>query len=121
MMQLLKEHKGLVAITIIFLILSTLFNIINPLHEAPDEIRHYRYIRYLADFQQLPVQSGEAGNAQAHHPPLYYLTAALATFWVHPSDPLAEPDANPFWGYHQWDIGTDNKNLYIHVPRENFP
>lgn len=121
MREKFKEHYGIVLLIIVFIVFATLFNVINPIHESPDEIRHYRYIRYLADFHQLPIQSGEAGNAQAHHPPLYYLTAAAATFWVHPDDPLGEPEANPFWGYQQWEVGTDNKNLYLHPASENYP
>ena len=61
-----------------------------PLYESTDEIRHFRYIRILQTDHALPVQTGDPErNAQAHHPPLYYLTAALASAWVPtgPNDP----------------------------------
>ena len=104
-----------------YLILGVTFSVANPIHEATDELRHYRYVRYIADYGQLPVQSNEAGNAQAHHPPLYYATAALISWWVHPSDPLYEPQHNPQWGFRNWEVSTDNKNLYLHGPDEAWP
>ncbi|MGF1506602.1 MAG: glycosyltransferase family 39 protein, partial [Anaerolineae bacterium] len=110
-----------IAAVVLFIVLGVVFSIANPIHEATDEIRHYRYVRYLADFGRLPVQSGEQGNAQAHHPPLYYATAALASFWINVTDPLYTPEPNPHWGFRNWEIGTDNKNLYIHGPDEAWP
>ncbi len=104
-----------------YVILAAAYSIANPIHEATDELRHYRYVRYLADYRRLPVQSGDAGNAQAHHPPLYYATAALLSFWARPADPLAEPPTNPQWSYRNWEVGTDNKNLYLHGPDEAWP
>jgi 4-amino-4-deoxy-L-arabinose transferase-like glycosyltransferase len=117
----IRSHPWAALMVALYLGLGLAFSIINPIHEATDELRHYRYVRYLADFGELPVQSGEAGNAQAHHPPLYYATAALASFWVHPDDPLADPPGNPHWGYRNWEVGTDNKNLYLHGPDERWP
>ncbi len=67
------------------------------------------------------MQSEGEGNAQAHHPPLYYATAALLSWWVHPSDPLYEPLHNPQWGFRNWEVSTDNKNLYLHGPDEAWP
>lgn len=105
----------------LYLALGIAFSVVNPIHEATDELRHYRYVRYIADYGKLPVQSGEQGNAQAHHPPLYYATAALLSFWAHPADPLYEPLHNPQWGFRNWEIGTDNKNQYLHGPDEAWP
>ncbi len=105
----------------VYLLLGVAYSLVNPIHEATDELRHYRYVRYIADFGQLPVQSDAEGNAQAHHPPLYYATAALASFWAHPSDPLYEPLHNPQWGFRNWEISTDNKNQYLHGPDEAWP
>ncbi len=116
-----RRHLWPVLILLAYLGLGIAFSIANPIQEATDEIRHYRYVRYIADYGVLPIQSGEQGNAQAHHPPLYYLTAALATFWVHPADPLYEPLPNPHWAFRDWEVGTDNKNQYLHGPDEAWP
>ncbi|GAB4470756.1 MAG: hypothetical protein Kow00124_07210 [Anaerolineae bacterium] len=117
----LRRHPWAAALVLLYLVFGVIYSVANPIHEATDELRHYRYVRYIADLHQLPVQSGEQGNAQAHHPPLYYATAALASFWVHPSDPLYEPAPNPHWSFRNWEIGTDNKNLYLHGPDEAWP
>lgn len=117
----LREHPLAVAVTIAYLVIGVLYSILNPVHEATDELRHYRYVRYLADYLELPVQSGEVGNAQAHHPPLYYASAAALTFWARPADPLYEPPVNPHWSFRNWEVGTDNKNLYLHGPAESWP
>jgi hypothetical protein len=103
------------------IVVSVLFSIINPIHEATDELRHYRYIRTITDNGQLPVQSGDAGNSQAHHPPLYYASAALVSWWVHPVDSFSDPLGNPHFAYRNWEVGTDNKNLYLHGPDEAWP
>jgi hypothetical protein len=120
-MKLIKQHPWAVALVAVYFVLAVAYSIVNPIHEATDEVRHYRYVRYIADYGQLPVQSEGEGNAQAHHPPLYYATAALLSVWVHPADPLAEPLHNPQWGYHNWEVGTDNKNMYLHGPDEAWP
>ena len=119
--KLIKQHPWGIALVAAYLVLAVAYSIVNPIHEATDELRHYRYVRYIADFGQLPVQSEGEGNAQAHHPPLYYATAALLSLWVHPADPLAEPLHNPHWGYHNWEVGVDNKNMYLHGPDEAWP
>jgi hypothetical protein len=116
-----RTHPWAVLITLLYLVMGVVFSVVNPIHEATDELRHYRYVRYIADLGQLPVQSDSDENAQAHHPPLYYATAALASFWVHPPDPLYDPPANPHWGYRYWEVGTDNKNLQLHGPDEAWP
>lgn len=117
----IRTHPWAAFFVALYLVLGVVFSVVNPIHEATDEVRHYRYVRYIADYGQLPVQSGGEGNAQAHHPPLYYATAALASLWVHPADPLYEPPHNPVWGFRYWEIGTDNKNMYLHGPDEAWP
>ncbi len=116
-----KQHTLPILLAVAYFVVGVLYSVVNPIHEATDEIRHYRYVRYIADLGQLPVQSEAAGNAQAHHPPLYYASAALASFWVRTSDPLYEPVGNPHWSFRNWEVGTDNKNLYVHGPDEAFP
>jgi hypothetical protein len=97
----------------------------NPLHEATDELRHYRFVQHLIQRRALPVQgetSGLACTIQGHHPPLFYATAALFTFWIDTGrDVCHEPPTNPFWAYRYWEVGRDNKNQYLHAADEAFP
>ena len=118
-------HWPLVTILIAFLLLGLAYSAINPLHEATDELRHYRFIQHLIQRRALPVQgetSGLACTIQGHHPPLFYASAALLTFWIDTGrDVCAEPPTNPFWAYRYWEVGRDNKNQYLHGPDEAFP
>ena len=108
-----------------FLLLGFAYSAINPLHEATDELRHYRFVQYIIQRHTLPVQ-GEGGGldctVQGHHPPLYYAAAALVTAWIDTGrDVCYEPPGNPFWAYRYWEVGRDNKTQYLHGPDEAFP
>jgi hypothetical protein len=122
---LASRHWPLLAILIAFLALGLAYSAVNPLHEATDELRHYRFVQHLIQRRALPVQgetSGLACTIQGHHPPLFYATAALATFWIDTGrDVCHEPPTNPFWAYRYWEVGRDNKNQYLHAPDEAFP
>ena len=105
-----------------FLMLAIAYSIVNPLYEATDELRHARFVRYLLVNGELPVQGQEACRSQSHHPPLFYMLAAAATFWVPGTgDVCAAPPSNPFWAYRYWEVGVDNKNQYLHGSDESFP
>jgi len=101
--------------------LSVAFSFVNPLYESTDELHNYRYVRYMLAQGRLPVLELDPDwpRIQAHHPPLYYLLCAAATFWIKP-DTLwnYEPVWNPHRGFHAWEVGTDNKNYYLHSPDE---
>ncbi len=119
------DHWPLLAILAAFLLLGLATSAINPLHEATDELRHYRFIQHIIQRHALPVQGQTSDlpcTIQGHHPPLYYATAALLTFWIDTGrDICYEPPTNPFWDYRYWDVGRDNKNQYLHGPDEAFP
>jgi 4-amino-4-deoxy-L-arabinose transferase-like glycosyltransferase len=58
---------------------------------------------------------------ESTQPPLYYATAALATFWIEDDDWQDLVWLNPFWGYNAPGTVNDNKNLILHTERERFP
>lgn len=112
----------IVAILTAFLILGVAFSAINPLHEATDELRHYRFIQHIIQYDRLPVQGELACSTQGHHPPLFYATAALVIGRIDTGrDVCHEPTGNPFWAYRYWEVGRDNKNQYLHGADESFP
>ena len=119
------RHWPLAAILVLFLLLGFAYSAVNPLHEATDELRHYRFVQHLIQRRSLPVQGEGSGldcTVQGHHPPLYYAAAALATFWIETGrDVCYAPPGNPFWAYRYWEVGRDNKNQYLHGPDEAFP
>ncbi len=104
-----------------FIILAITVSILNPLFEATDETRHYRYVRYLVLEKALPIQGEGEARSQSHHPPLYYFVSALfsapfpSTYTANYRQPM-----NPFWGYRSWAVGVDNKLQYWHGPEEPF-
>ena len=118
-----KTHNKFIALIIFaFIVLSVSASVINPIHEATDELRHYRFVQHIVQTGRLPVQDGIECRTQSHHPPLFYSLGALATFWIDTGQWVcAEPETNPFWNYRQWEVGVDNKNLYLHRPNEAFP
>lgn len=123
--DILRHHlkdKALWGYMLLTLLLGFAYSAINPIHEGTDELRHYRFIQYIIQNKRLPVQGEETCRSQSHHPPLFYLMSAAVSFWVDTGqDVCHNPQPNPFWGYRQWEVGTDNKNQYLHQPAEAFP
>jgi len=105
----------------VYLVLAVGYSLANPLYESTDELRHFRYVRHLVVYHDLPVQSPGAPRAQSHHPPLYYTLGALAGWWIPVAQEVYyEPTENPFWAYRYWEVGDDNKNQYLHGGDEPF-
>jgi 4-amino-4-deoxy-L-arabinose transferase-like glycosyltransferase len=105
----------------LFIALAVAYSLASPLYEPTDELRHFRYVRHLIVYRSLPVQRACTPRAQSHHPPLYYALGALVSWWV----PVAQevyykPAENPFWGYRYWEVGSDNRNQYLHGDDELF-
>lgn len=118
----LRRDWPIIAVVSLFLVLGVAYSVINPLHEATDELRHYRFIQHLIQRKALPIQGELPCSTQGHHPPLFYATAALVTAWIDTGrDVCHEPPGNPFWAYRYWEVGRDNKNQYLHGPDEAFP
>ena len=121
-MKRLRRNWDITTILLLFVTLGLAYSVVNPLHEATDELRHYRFVRYIVTYRALPVQGEGACRFQSHHPPLFYLLGALATGWIETGrDVCYTPPENPFWAYRYADVGVDNKNMYLHDPGEAFP
>ena len=121
-MERLRRNWDITLILMLFVALGFAYSVVNPLHEATDELRHYRFVRYLATYRTLPVQGEGACRFQSHHPPLFYLLGALATGWIETGRDICHtPPENPFWAYRYAEVGVDNKNMYLHGPGEAFP
>lgn len=112
----------MIVVLVGFVVLALAASVINPLHEATDELRHYRFVRYIVQAHALPVQGDLGCSMQGHHPPLFYLLGALASAGVDTGrDVCYTPPENPFWNYRYWEVGNDNKNQYLHYADESFP
>lgn len=118
-----SPHRWAAVIAIAYLALALAYGFANPPFEATDEIRHFRYVRYLVLNHALPPVSADASKElQAHHPPLYYTLAALITAPVS-SDAGTDYSlpVNIFWGFRYYEPSTDNKNQYVHSPDDRWP
>ncbi len=121
----IKQHWAIILILTAFFALGIAYNAATPLFEKPDELWHYPYVKWLGDGKGLPVQSlaqtQPLMRQEATQPPLYYVTAALATFWIEDDDWQNLAWLNPFWGYSAPGTVNDNKNRVLHTNEERFP
>jgi 4-amino-4-deoxy-L-arabinose transferase-like glycosyltransferase len=116
------KHYLLFIILLAYLALALAYSLSSPIYEPTDELRHFRYVRHLVVYRELPVQSVEGPRAQSHHPPLYYVLGALASWWVPvEQDVYYDPPINPHWDTFHWEVGDDNENQYLHGADEVFP
>ncbi|MGC9396812.1 MAG: hypothetical protein ACP5J4_18360, partial [Anaerolineae bacterium] len=94
-----------------------------PLYEAPDEVWHDAYVRWLAQGNGLPSLDDNASgaNQEAAQPPLYYAVAALLRYPFDAGDWHTRLWHNPHFGYQALDNALDNKNMLIHTDAERFP
>ena len=106
----------LAGLLLAFVLLATWYSLIIPLGEAPDEVPHFTYVRYLAQHGRLPTTTEEH---EAFQPPLYYALGAALTFWIED-----EPDA-PFAvrtnAYFDPLDPRAPKNLLLHTGGEAWP
>ncbi|MEP7357836.1 MAG: glycosyltransferase family 39 protein, partial [Anaerolineales bacterium] len=117
-------RQGLPALLIVYTGLTLAYNFTFPPQEPSDEPAHYRYVRWLLDEHSLPVARPDEGS-EFHQPPLYYALAGLFAWPVRVA-PNALPQlydirSNPHRGYHYWEPGPDNKNLWLHGPWDLWP
>ena len=108
-----RNNAALVIFLTLFVILATAYSVIVPLGEAPDEVPHFTYIRYIAQNGRLPVGAEEHEGFQ---PPLYYLIGAATTFWIDTSDYATRAN-----GDYSFTDDLPPFNLLLHTTEESFP
>jgi 4-amino-4-deoxy-L-arabinose transferase-like glycosyltransferase len=108
----------LVSILVVHFVLGTIYSIATPIWEGPDELGHYRHVRFLVRNLSLPGPEDSISSLdQLTHPPLYYIVTAVLTSWVDMSVKLT-PIANPFAATGTMEGGA---NRFIHSDAESFP
>jgi hypothetical protein len=131
------QRAALGAIVALFIALASLYNVVVPIWEAPEEALHVEYARFLAANRHLPeprpfgiIPGGEYGG-EYYQPPLYYALVALAIAGGRlDTTPEASWHRNPFvtwknhpaqWAYalHREDEGFPYQGLalLVHVAR----
>ncbi len=103
----------------IYVGLALAYNVIQPPFEMSDEREHFDYVLYLLEQRAVPVfVTGQV--SEYHQPPLYYLVGALLA-WPFPAADRDMYLRNPYAGFRHWELGADNKNLYLHGPWDQWP
>jgi hypothetical protein len=97
---------------------------LEPIFEAPDEREHYEYIHTLAHDHAFPDPT--ASLKEFHQSPSYYLLAAPLVMILGDSDfDTVASRLNPYRFIHAetgwYQLGNDNKNVYLHTRTERFP
>ncbi|MCB0222863.1 MAG: DUF2142 domain-containing protein [Anaerolineae bacterium] len=115
--------RSAIFIALLFTFLATVYSIVTPIFESPDELWHYPFVWHLAQTAELPVQdpaNPQLWQQEGSQPPLYYALAALLTT---PTSSDNLPDLiyrNP-----HADIGLvspdGNANIVIHTTAEQWP
>lgn len=121
-----RNHRSLFVLLACYFFLSSLYWIVTPVYEAPDEPMHYAYVRHLIETRRLPALVGYEGGHPAHQetsqPPFYYMTAALLTFWTPDQGDYATLlERNPHFAHPAPPTVPDNKNTWLHTSAERFP
>jgi len=104
-----------------YVILGVVMSLIVPLGEAPDEIDHFLYVRYLVEQRAFPImQPIPADNAtmEANQPPLFYLLNAVVTAPL-PMTASADFPLNACYTFDPQDGGR--ANFYLHNAAEQHP
>ncbi len=99
----------------VYLLLALAYSVIVPLGEAPDEVSHYAYVRWLATRQSLPEPEG-AVLGEAFQPPLYYAFVAPLTIW--------QPDEGiPVVANADWELSDPRRGarVLIQPPAARWP
>lgn len=113
-----QDRSGvlLAVVLLLYLVLTVWYSATIPLGEAPDEVPHFTYVRYLAQHGRLPTTQEEH---EAFQPPLYYVLGAAMTFWMEDE----EDTAFAIRANAHFDVADARapKNLLLHTSAEAWP
>jgi hypothetical protein len=115
LLPVLSAAEGLAAL-FAFVLLATWYSLTIPLGEAPDEVPHFTYIRYIAQHGRLPTTTEEH---EAFQPPLYYALGAALTLGI--EDEPGAPFAVRTNAYFDPVDPRAPKNLLLHSAAEQWP
>ena len=121
--SLWRVGRSPILLVVAYLLLAGTYSVVNPLFEAPDEIWHYEYVRWLAEGRGLPAPEdvGTAPWAQeGSQPPLYYLLGAALTSAIPTDNAGAAIRYNPHAAVGDADA-FGNRNMLVHGPAHAWP
>jgi len=90
------QNWPVIVLALLYLVVASLYNVIVPLWETPDETGHFDYAVHLLEQRTLPRM--EAGRMdESFQPPLYYVLEALVISPADLDNPVGAPRTNPNW------------------------
>lgn len=110
------------AILLIFVVLASIYSIVNPIMESPDEEYHVPVLIHIANTGTLPVQKpglNTLWEQEGSQPPLYYLVSAILIKLIDTTDLAQVRFMNPHATVGQPELPF-GKNKIIHSA-EAFP
>ena len=122
---MLARHRRFLALLLIFIATSAVFQAAFPAFEGSDEILHFNYAEFLRSENRLPDRATRDTNStqqSSGQPPFAYWVASLALRLF--DAPRIDTDAmlhhadvtvhNRWFTLHEWWNRADNHNVYYH-------
>lgn len=117
----LKQHSAIILLVLVYSGLATLYSLLIPLGEGPDEPGHARYVFFLAREGRLPVQCvppcASDVPGEGHQPPLAYLLATPLLGWLAVEERDFDLPGNTRFTW----AGGSELNAVAHGSREFWP
>lgn len=85
----ISHRLALALLVLLYLAVAVAHDTLAPLTTGPDELAHYEYVNFIANYGRLPQNNAERGEAsyKSDQPPLYHWLAALPASLVDPTGP----------------------------------
>ena len=113
----------LISILVLYVSLAVYYAVTVPMFEAPEEVAHFFYAKYLVDARALPVQNPQTPSLwheTGSQPPLYYALVAAVIASVDTRRATDYLWRNPYVNMGLPEV-PGNKNFYVHTLREQWP
>lgn len=124
----LKQHLPIGFIVAAFIALATIYSVVTPLGEGPDEPGHARYMFFLAREWRLPQQQADAAKSdvpgEGHQPPLAYALVAPLAAWLPREERQFDLPGNPRFTWARASADAEQAvelNAVAHGSREYMP
>jgi hypothetical protein len=119
-----NRERILTGFILLFYVVFAVTFSVGPIFEAPDEREHYEYIHVLAHDHTFP--DATTPLKEFSQPPLYYFLASPLVMLLGDGDfDTVAARLNPYRYIHGetgwYQLGNDNKNVYLHTRAEQFP
>jgi hypothetical protein len=122
--KLKTQNSKLIALVVVFVVLASLYSLVIPLGEGPDEPGHAHYVFFLARAGRLPDQRSNEVPGEGHQPPLAYALMAPLVAWLPIEQRQFDLPANPrfTWASGAVPAGQARElNAVAHGSREYWP